>query len=504
MNLFALLDATARRYPDQGALYHGERQAASYRELHDTALRCAAALRSEIGGDGRIAIAAANCTEYIELIFASWAAGLAIVPINAKLHPQEMAAIIEDAEPALIFASAEVSRELRPLLGPRPLVEIGSSRHREMRDFAPGEPAETAPDALAWLFYTSGTTGRPKGAMLSHRNLLAMTLCYLADVDRIERDHSIVHAAPLSHGSGLYALPFVARGARHVIPLSGGYDPAEFIDLCDAHPQCSAFLAPTMVRRLRLEAEAQPSRKVQTRSIVYGGGPMYLDEIRASLARLGPIFVQIYGQGESPMTITALRREDHGEDDPARLGSVGWARTGVEVRVVGADGRSLPPGEIGEIVCRGDVVMEGYWCNPAATAETLRNGWLHTGDVGALDGSGRLTLHDRSKDVIISGGSNIYPREVEEALLTHPAVAEVSVVGEPDAEWGENVVAVVVLELGAEAEARALDDHCLARIARFKRPKRYVFATSLPKNSYGKVLKRDLQPLLATLPLPHD
>ena len=193
------------------------------------------------------------------------------------------------------------------------------------------------------------------------------------------------------------------------------------------------------------------------------------------------------------MTITSLRRADHAQCDDAVLGSVGWARTGVDVRVVDEHGAAAPLGEAGEIVCRGDVVMAGYWNNAEASAETLRDGWLHTGDVGSLDARGYLTLRDRSKDVVISGGSNIYPREVEEVLVTHPDVAEVCVVGAPDREWGEVVVAFVVRAPGSDVDAQGLDDHCIARIARIKRPKRYRFVDALPKNSYGKVLKRELR-----------
>jgi acyl-CoA synthetase (AMP-forming)/AMP-acid ligase II len=205
------------------------------------------------------------------------------------------------------------------------------------------------------------------------------------------------------------------------------------------------------------------------------------------------VFVQIYGQGESPMTITWMRREDHASENDAILGSVGIARTGVSVRVVGDDGRDVGVGTIGEIIVRGAVVMAGYWNNPKGTAEALRDGWLHTGDMGSMDARGYLTLRDRSKDVVISGGSNIYPREVEEALLTHAGVSEVSVVGQPDEEWGEVVIAFVVAQPGADITPAALDAHCLERIARFKRPKRYLFLDALPKNSYGKVLKRQLR-----------
>jgi acyl-CoA synthetase (AMP-forming)/AMP-acid ligase II len=343
---------------------------------------------------------------------------------------------------------------------------------------------------LAWLFYTSGTTGRSKGAMLSHRNLMAMTVSHLADFDAPDENCSLIHGAPMSHGSGLYVAPYVLRGARQVVPASGAFEPDEFLDLCELHPGCSAFLAPTMVQRLVQTGRACPGNLT---TVVYGGGPMYVESLKMAMAAFGPIFVQLYGQGEAPMTITGLRRADHLDADDAILGSVGYARTGVDVAVLAADGSPAAIDEIGEIVCRGDVVMSGYWKNPDATASTLRDGWLHTGDMGSFDARGFLTLRDRSKDVVISGGSNIYPREVEEVLIQHPGVSEACVVGTPDPEWGESVVAFIV----GSVSVAELDAHLLERIARFKRPKRYEFVDEIPKNSYGKVLKRELRDRLA-------
>jgi acyl-CoA synthetase (AMP-forming)/AMP-acid ligase II len=322
--------------------------------------------------------------------------------------------------------------------------------------------------------------------MLSHRNLMAMTVSHLADFDCPDENSSLIHGAPMSHGSGLYVPPYVSRGARQVVPASGTFDPDEFLDLCESHPGCSAFLAPTMVARLVQTGRACPAN---LRTIVYGGGPMYVDSLKKAMAAFGPVFVQLYGQGEAPMTITGLRRRDHLDAPDAVLGSVGYARSGVDVAVLGPDGAPVAVGEIGEIVCRGDVVMSGYWQNPEATEAALQHGWLRTGDMGSFDAHGFLTLRDRSKDVVISGGSNIYPREVEEVLLEHPGVVEAGVVGAPDEEWGEVVVAFIV---GA-ASAADLDAHLLERIARFKRPKRYEFVDELPKNSYGKVLKRELR-----------
>jgi acyl-CoA synthetase (AMP-forming)/AMP-acid ligase II len=351
------------------------------------------------------------------------------------------------------------------------------------------------------LFYTSGTTGRPKGATLTHRKLLAMTLSYFADIDKIGPFDTIIHAAPMSHGSGLYGLPHIAKAANNVVPASPHFDPAEIWLLVEMHRGVSFFAAPTMIKRLTESASLATSDHLKT--IIYGGAPMYRADLERALDVIGPRLVQIYGQGESPMTIAALSKQSHADRNHPRyrdiLGSVGYPRTGVEVRIVDQDGMPLAPGQVGEITVRGDVVMAGYWNNQQATRQALRDGWLYTGDVGCLAPDGFVTLIDRSKDLIISGGSNIYPREIEEVLLRHPGVMQVSVVGAPDPEWGEEVVALVVPAPGATVCAEALDALCLENIARFKRPKRYHFIDTLPMNDYGKVLKTELRNLISTL-----
>ncbi len=492
MNLFAVLDHAATRFGDRGAVYLGTERLHTFAELRDRALRLAASLGCDPGS--RIAIASENRPEIVELMFAVWAAGCVVVPINFKLHPLEMAQILDDSGATLVFASPKIATGLAGVTD-APTEAVDSTAYRERLTCAPRIPADADAGALAWLFYTSGTTGKSKGAMLSHRNLMAMTVSHLADFDSPDENSSLVHGAPMSHGSGLYILPYVLRGARQVIPSSAGFDPDEFLDLCGHHPRTSCFLAPTMVARLVATGRPRPDNLT---TVVYGGGPMYVDSLKKAMAAFGPIFVQLYGQGEAPMTITGLRRRDHlsgnglAGNEPAPdavLGSVGYPRSGVEVAILDADGTPAGVGEIGEIVCRGDVVMSGYWNNPAATEATLAGGWLHTGDMGSFDAHGYLTLRDRSKDVVISGGSNIYPREVEEVLVEHAGVEEACVVGAPDQEWGEVVVAFIV---GTATEAD-LDAHLLERIARFKRPKRYIHVDELPKNSYGKVLKRELR-----------
>jgi acyl-CoA synthetase (AMP-forming)/AMP-acid ligase II len=331
--------------------------------------------------------------------------------------------------------------------------------------------------------------------MLTHDNLRTMSLAYALDVDQAAPDQATIYAAPISHGAGLYNFVFTRVGGSHVFPVSKGFDPEEIAALSRHFGATVMFAAPTMVKRLVEWARASGYRGEGIRTIVYGGGPMYLADIEDALSLFGPRFVQIYGQAESPMTITSLRREliaDRAHPDHARRrASVGQAMATVEVKIAGEAGQP------GEILVRGDTVMKGYWNNPEATAATLVEGWLHTGDVGALDEDGFLTLTDRSKDVIISGGTNIYPREVEEVLARHPAVLEVSVVGAPSAEWGEDVAAFVVLRADQHVAPAELERWCLAEIASFKKPKRYVFRDELPKNSYGKVLKTELRATFA-------
>jgi acyl-CoA synthetase (AMP-forming)/AMP-acid ligase II len=325
-----------------------------------------------------------------------------------------------------------------------------------------------------------------------------MTLNYYADVDRPQPGGSIVHAAPISHGSGLWNFPMLARGSVQVFPDSGHYDVPETVALMNRWPDCSIFLAPTMVKRLIEHGSVADLKPGALKFITYGGAPMYVSDLTRAMEILGDrALTQLYGQGESPMTITHLSRDMHAAKDhprwEQRLASAGLPDTCMEVRVVDEEGRPVPTGEVGEIICKGDPVMSGYWDNPDATAKSLRDGWLWTGDVGVFDEDGFLTLKDRSKDMIISGGSNIYPREIEDVLNLHPAVAECSVVGRPHPEWGEEVVAFVVARPGAKITPGELDRLCLDNIARFKRPKDYKFIEALPKNNYGKILKTELR-----------
>jgi len=489
---------------DAPAVAEGERVVATWATFAASVAAVAGGLRSRFGlvpGD-RVAIVMRNRPEYLVAKFAAWHAGLVCVPVNARLHRDEIAYILDHSGSALVITDEEHAADVEPLVGSvaslKAAVVAPGPHWDALTTSMPIALCDRAPSDAAWLFYTSGTTGRPKGATLTHRNLLMATLSYFADIAFVTPRDSMLHAAPLSHGSGLYGLAHVARGAVSVVPPGGEFDGGVFAAMLARWSGVSLFAAPTIVKRLAEHPAVASAQLQNLGTIVYGGAPMYLADLEHALGVFGPRLAQIYGQGETPMTITALSKADHADRAHPRhierLQSVGTRRTDVEVRVVDEDGRELEPGGIGEIVVRGDVVMAGYWDQPEATAEALRGGWLHTGDIGSFDEDGYLTLRDRSKDLIISGGMNIYPREVEEVLLHHPVVRAAAVIGRPDAEWGESVVAFVVVEGGGDAPSiDELDRLCLDRIARYKRPKEYRFVDELPTNNYGKVLKRELR-----------
>jgi len=509
MNIAFWLMRTAQTNPQRPALFDGTELIANYGSLHAHAMAMASwCVERDVRPGDRVALVLPNVPDYLTALFACWYAGAIVVPINAKLHPKEVAWILENSGASLCLSLGHHFKALSEIAVTCDLVDLSQDR---TTSHVLAVPRERLSDDTAWLFYTSGTTGRPKGVELTHRSLISMSLCYQTDVDVVRPDHAAIYAAPMSHGAGLYSMMHVLRGARHVFPKSRGFDLAEILDLAAYHQFVHMFAAPTMVKRLTEYAAGAGITGQGLETVVYAGGPMYEADIIRAVDQFGPVFAQIYGQGECPMGITALSKEEVAdrvaEGWRATLNSVGRAQSAVEVRIADAKGQLIAHDEIGEIEVRGDTVMAGYWNAQAATSEAVVHGWLKTGDVGRMDADGFLTLLDRSKDVIISGGSNVYPREVEDILLLHEAVSEVSVIGHPNPEWGEVVLAFVVPAAGYHVSIEALDAHCLTHIARFKRPKAYHVLEKLPKNNYGKVLKtalRDLaqrrQPMSQTAP----
>jgi acyl-CoA synthetase (AMP-forming)/AMP-acid ligase II len=507
MNLSTILRTVAQAHPSQPAIVSADAAPLSYSEFERAVAQIAAALRDRHGlvpGD-RVVLWLENEAAFFLLLYGIWRAGLAAVPVNAKLHAKELAWIAGHCGAKLIFASRTLADQLGADLGlAAPVLATGGSDYARLFGAGQIDDAAGDPGAEAWLFYTSGTTGRPKGAILTQRNLLFACHAYYADIDFLDTRDAMLHAAPLSHGSGLYGLAAISRGARQIIHAA--FDPARILDVFERERHVSMFAAPTMLTRLVHHAAGGGNAR-GLKCLIYGGGPMYVADLVAALDRFGPRLYQLYGQGESPMTITGLDRGMHAAaraaGDHALLASAGIARTGVAWRIVDADQHPLPDGAVGEIVTKSDGVMRGYLDDPEANARALRDGWLWTGDLGSRDARGLLTLKDRSKDLIISGGSNIYPREIEDVLLTHPDIVECAVVSRPHPDWGEEVVAFVVARPGATPPPTAtLDALCLANIARFKRPKAYRLVEALPKNNYGKVLKTELRRQLLALADP--
>jgi len=506
MNLARMLVRTARRAPEAPAFAVGEAVVSTYAGFAGRVASLAGGLRGcGLAPGDRVAIAMSNAPAFYEALYGAWHAGLVAVPINARLHAQEFRYILGHSGSRLCLCTPELAGTIAGIAGEvQGLERVIPTDDGGFDALAAADPvplAATDATSPAWLFYTSGTTGRPKGAILTHRNLEFMVLAYYADIDRLDERDTILHAAPMSHGSGLYGLAHVAQGGCNVIPASGHFDPAEVFALLRRFRRVSMFAAPTMVARLVRSPAAAGADLANLRTLVYGGGPMYLADLEQALALFGPRLFHLYGQGESPMTITGLAKSAHagacGAAAESRLSTCGIARTAVEVRVVDDADRDLPPGAVGEVVTRSDCVMAGYWQDPDASAAALRGGWLHTGDLGSLDAEGYLTLTDRSKDLVISGGSNVYPREIEEVLLRHPGVVEAAVVGRPHPDWGEEVVACIVARADGPPSEPELDALCLASLARFKRPRTYRFVAALPKNNYGKVLKTELRAILA-------
>lgn len=510
MNVAHLLVRSAMRYPDR-PLWVLKDGAITYREGRRRLDRIAVSLLAEAKQHDRVAILATNRFEGLEIYIAAMHAGMAAVPMNPKLHAREYAHILSDSGASvLVYTSefADMVEEIGTIITlPEKVFCIGETGsgnrgrpYDTLLDGADvGAPAiDIDPNDLAWLFYTSGTTGRPKGAMETHRNLLTMVQSFLTSGfgDANETD-VMLHLAPISHGTTSIGLVYLARGGAQAFPLSKSFDPERVFEAVERFGVTATMMAPTMVQLLARSGAESKYDVSSLRTVIYGGAPMHKAVLDEAMEKFGPIFIQGFGQGEAAASCAVLSKEDHivGEDPVriARLSSVGREPVGVMLRIMNEEGRPQLPGVAGEICVRSDLVMRGYWNNPEGTKAAMYGSWLRTGDVGYLDEGGYLFLTDRVKDMIISGGSNIYPREIEEVLFTHPGIAEVTVIGVPDEKWGEAVVAVAVRREGSNVTGEELIDFTRQHIASFKKPKAVVFVDSLPKSAYGKVLKRELR-----------
>ena len=505
MNLGRLLSDTARLYGDRPGLYHGD-GVWTWRQLDDRANAMVAALRElGVGQGDRILVMSRNCVQMLDSMWSAFKLGAVWVPANYRLTPPEIAwlgessgaraVVYDDGFEAHVDAVGAASPTLETVIAigvPRP----GEHRFDDLVDAHMGAPAceaTVAYDDPLWFFYTSGTTGHPKAAVLTHGQMTFVVVNQLADLmPGTTCDDASLVVAPLSHGAGVHLLPQVARGAPSVLPAGPGFDVEECWRLVAEHRVSNMFTVPTILKMMIEHPSVDRYDHSSLRYVVYAGAPMYREDQKLALEKLGPVLVQFFGLGEVTCNITMLPPAMHAtdDDDPeARIGTCGIPRTGMEIAAFGGDGRRLGPGEQGELCTRGPAVFAGYHNNPEATAEALKDGWFHTGDLGHVDAQGFVFITGRASDMYISGGSNIYPREIEEVLLTHPAVDEVAVLGVPDAKWGEAGVAVVVPTAGAGVDQEELLSYVEGRIARYKIPRRVFFWKELPKSGYGKVPK---------------
>ncbi|MDE2628461.1 MAG: acyl-CoA synthetase [Burkholderiales bacterium] len=507
-NLSTLLAQTAALFPDRPGLIQGDR-VWTWNEVNARVDALVQGLRSlgMTAGD-KMLVQSRNNAALFESCWAAFRLGAVWVPTNFRLTPPEVAYLGSSSDATVMLAedcfAGHVDAVKSASLHLRLVVTIGRARKGEIgfdelvnRNLgAPTAIAEVSADTPLWYFYTSGTTGRPKAAMLTHGQLAFVVTNHLADLipGTDENDCSIA-VAPLSHGAGVHALLNVARGAPTVLLPSDKLEPEVFWALVEKHRVTNVFTVPTIVKMLVEDPSIDRFDHSSLRFMIYAGAPMYRADQKRALQKLGQVLVQYFGLGEVTGCITVLSPAMHAIDDEdpnANIGSCGRPRTGMQVAILDEDMQPVPTGSVGEICCRGPAVFAGYFNNPEASARAFRGGWFHTGDLGRMDARGLLYITGRESDMYISGGSNVYPREVEEVLLTHPGVSEVAVLGVPDPKWGEVGVAVVVArEPGLSAEA--LLDHLDGRCAKYRWPRHFFFWDALPRSGYGKITKKEIR-----------
>ena len=492
----------ATRDPDGLAVWYEGRET-TYAELDRRSSQVANALiASGVRPGDRVCLLDKGHDEAIEGLLGIAKAGGVFTPVNYRLAPPEMAYVIRDAGAALLLVGGEYTDAIRSVESDlnelRTIVRWGDGPdtwqpYRSWRDAHAAEDPrrDVGGGETLWQLYTSGTTGHPKGAELTSDNLLYSSKRVQKGFGDFHPDAVVLVCMPLYHigGSG-YALAALFSGASLV--LVRDFIPAQALKLIAEHRVSHSLFVPAMLNFLLQHPDCAGTEFSSLDTIAYGASPIPEDLLRRSLAVFGCSFVQGYGLTETTGVVSLLLPEVH-ERGGGRLRSCGIAIEGTTARVVQEDGTPCATGDVGEIVVRGPGVMKGYWNRPEATAEAIRDGWFRTGDAGYFDEDGYLYIHDRVKDMIVSGGENVYPAEVESLLFSHPAVADVAVIGVPDERWGESVKAVVVLQPGARASEDELVEFCVGKIAGFKRPRSVDFVDELPRNPTGKLLKRELR-----------
>lgn len=513
MNLADLLHGTARRLPDRVGLVWRD-AAWTWKDMAERVDAAAIALRERgIGKGDRVVCQSRNGNAMFEAMFAVWTIGAIWVPTNFRNTPQEVAYIAQAARAkAMICESifsghaaavkeADADLALTISIGAADFAAVEweglLAEGRAQGAIAPVTAVDY--DDPCWFFFTSGTTGRPKAAVLTHGQMGFVVTNHLADLvpGTTEHDASLV-VAPLSHGAGIHQLTQVARGARTIFLSSERLDCEEAFRLIEQHHVTNMFTVPTILTMLAGHEAADRHDHTSLRHVIYAGSPMYRADQQMALARLGKCIVQYFGLGEVTGNITVFPTREHDIDDAVqgRIGTCGFPRTAMDVRILDESGLELAPFETGEICVAGPAVFAGYFDNPEANAKSFRNGFFRTGDLGHKDKDGYVYITGRASDMYISGGSNVYPREIEEVILTHPAVAEVAVLGVPDRRWGEAGVAVLVARPGASVAEGDILGHLDGKLSRYKMPRQVFVWDELPKSGYGKVPKKLIREML--------
>ena len=511
MNLSHFLRQAARRYGGEIGFVRGE-DTWTWAELDQRvdAMAAALAARGVKKGD-RILVQSKNGNQMFESMFACFRLGAVWVPTNYRQTPGEVAYLAQSSGASAMICHCDfpeyvaAAREAAPAI--LFVVSIGTAEFGEDYDALVAQHSgQSAPmasvehDDPCWFFYTSGTTGRPKAAVLTHGQMAFVITNHLCDLmpGTTHRDASLV-LAPLSHGAGIHQLVQVARGVKTVLLKSDRFDADEAWGLIAHWRITNMFTVPTIVKMLTEHPSVDAHDHTSLRYMIYAGAPMYREDQKHALRKLGKVLVQYFGLGEVTGNITVLPPALHETEDApgVKVGTCGYERTGMQVSIQDDQGRELKAGETGEICVCGPAVFAGYYDNPEANAKAFRDGWFRTGDLGHLDEEGFLYITGRASDMYISGGSNVYPRETEEKILTHPAIAEVAILGVPDRTWGEVGVAVCVLRPNATLNEPELLAWLEGKVARYKLPKRVFFWDALPKSAYGKITKKDVRAELA-------
>ncbi|HAR31356.1 MAG TPA: fatty-acid--CoA ligase [Gammaproteobacteria bacterium] len=500
MRLHDILELNARRRGSSPALVSQDGRCQTFAELCDRSLRLASALAADGQPGDHVAILADNQPEYVEAYYGVPAAGQRLVFLNYRLAVPELVRIVNDARATrLLYAPAftGVVERMRPELETvRSTLELGAPLERFIAPHPARAPFPALDDReIAWIIYTSGTTGMPKGAMLSHRNLFASIFnSQVSQPGEPPENPYFLMPFPLCHIAGFAVLGQHLVG--NPVALMTAYSSAAWMRMVDELRITGTALAPTMINMLLNDPGIATHDLGSLRSLGYGASSIPAEVLRRAMARFGPIFTQGFGMTELAGNVIFMSKADHVRADreaPELLRAAGRVGALAAVRIVDAEDNDCPVGVAGEIVVRGDQVLAGYWNRPEANAEAFRGGWFHTGDVARMDDEGFVYIVDRKKDMIVSGGENVYPREVEEVLFQHPAVAEAAVFGLPDTHWGERVSAAIVLRPEARVEPAELDAFCRGRLAGYKRPRDWHVVSEIPKNVSGKVLKRELR-----------